>query len=352
MGSTLAYFKEMPKIELHVHVEGATTAEVYYKLAQKNQVSLPADTLTDWQRYFEFTDFNHFISVYVSAVKVLKHASDYAYIIEEFYKYQSQQNILYTEAYLSASFLVERFEDDEILDAIEEGIKKGQSKYKVVVRFIPDIARHITATKDDVLRLVIKGHQRGLFIGLGLGGIELGFPPELFEETYKKAQAAGLKLVAHAGEVDGASSIWQAISQLNAARIGHGIRCLDDAELVAYLVEKQIPIEVSPTSNYCTKVIESNSHHPIKQMMEEGINCNLNSDDPAMFSTSLAGEYLLLYQQGFSLEQLWQLNFNALEAAFLSEQEKNDYKKIFHDYLDNTPFVSGGLDKKNNQQIL
>jgi adenosine deaminase len=345
MDPTLVYFENMPKIELHVHVEGATSAEVYYQLAQKNQVALPVDSLPEWQRYFEFTDFNHFISVYISAVKALKHPADYTHIIEAFYEYQSQQNILYTEAYLSASFLVERFDDDEILDAIETGIQNGQSKHNVVVRFIPDIARQITATKDDVLRLVVKGYQRGIFIGLGLGGIELGFPPELFESTYKKAQAEGLKLVAHAGEVDGASSIWGAITQLNAARIGHGIRCLDDDKLVAYLVENQVPIEVSPTSNYCTKVIEPNSQHPIKQMVEKGIFCNLNSDDPAMFSTSLAREYWLLYQQGFSLEQLWQLNFNALEAAFLSEEEKTHYKKQLQDYVVNTHFAGIGKRK-------
>lgn len=319
------FFKNMPKIELHVHVEGAVNAETYFRLAQENNVKLPVSSFDEWQKFFEFKDFAHFIKVYITAVSSIKKPSDYSFLVEEFYKNQKEQKIIYTEAYLSASFLVDKFDDDEILDALALGMKTGEEKYGVKVNFIPDIARNIPDSQDRVLELILKGKERGIFIGIGLGGMESGFPPEIFTETYKKAKHSGLHLLVHAGEAAGPESIWGAINSLGAERIGHGIRCLEDEKLVAYLKENNLHIEVSPVSNYCLKLIDSNSPHPIKNMLELGLNCSVNSDDPAMFSTNLTEQYVLLTEQGFSVDQLIQLNKNALAASFLNEEEKLHY---------------------------
>ncbi len=326
-------FQRMPKIELHVHVEGAVNAEAYFNLAQKNKVKLPAETLETWQQFFEFKDFSHFIEVYISAVQSIVNSSDYTFIIEQFYKHQQANNIIYSEVYLSASFLAERFETEEILDAIAQGIKNGEEKYKVKVQFIPDIARNYPHTQTAVLNLIVEGYKRGIFIGMGLGGLEIGYPPELFTDSFKKAKSAGLRLVAHAGEAVGPESIWGAINSLKAERIGHGIRSVDDMHLLEYLNKQQVPVEVSPKSNYCLKVVEQEAVHPIRKMIDHGVLCTLNSDDPAMFSTSLAGEYDLLHQQGFDWNELWQLNINALNASFLSNSEKTKYLNILNNFL-------------------
>lgn len=317
--------RSMPKAETHVHIEGATDAETFYQIAQRNHVQLPAASLEEWKAFFEFRSFPHFIEVYAAAVQCLQTPDDYALMIENFFKRQAEQNIRYTEAFLSASFLTQKFEDDAILNAIARGVEAGKTKYGGQVNFIPDIAREMPDSQTRVLEFVLKGKARGLFIGLGVGGLEVGYPPELFTETFAQARQHGLRVVAHAGEAVGAASIWGAIDHLQAERIGHGIRCLDDPHLLEELRQRQIPLEVSPQSNYRLGVVAANQPHPIRQMVDAGLYCTVNSDDPAMFSTSLVNEYVTLAAQEFSWEELWQLNLNTLEAAFLDESEKAKY---------------------------
>ena len=316
----------MPKFELHVHVEGAADADTYFEIAKKNNIQLPVKSRQEWRQFFEFRDFPHFIEVYLAAVGCLRSTEDYGLLIDNFFKHQSEQNILYTEAYLSATFIIERFEDEAVLDAIEAAVIAGQDKYGCVVNLIPDIARMIPESQHRVLEFVMKGKQRGLFIGIGLGGLEKGFPPGLFAETYEEARRAGLRTVAHAGEADGPESIWGAIDDLKAERIGHGVRCIEDPALVEALRQRQIPLEVCPVSNYCLGIVKQGEAHPIREMVDAGLFCCINSDDPAMFSTSLTNEYEMLASAGFSRQELHQLNLNALEASFLSEIEKQHYR--------------------------
>ncbi|MBE9102693.1 adenosine deaminase [Vacuolonema iberomarrocanum] len=316
----------MPKAEIHVHLEGATDAETFYQMAQRNHVELPVASLDEWKAFFEFRDFPHFIDVYTTAVKCLQTPEDYALMIEQLYKRQAEQNIRYTEAFLSASFATQKLQDDEILDAIAAACKTGAEKYQCQIHFIPDISREIPDSQHRVLDFVIKGKERGLFLGLGMGGLENGYPAELFAETYAEAQRQGLRVVAHAGEAVGPESIWGAVTALNAERIGHGIRCLADAELVDFLRQHQIPLEVSPNSNYCLGVVAWERPHPIRAMVDAGLYCTVNSDDPAMFATSLTNEYQTLAKQGFSWEELWQLNVNTLNATFLNDEEKERYR--------------------------
>ena len=316
----------MPKFELHVHVEGAADADTYFEIARKNNIQLPVKSRQEWRRFFEFRDFPHFIDVYLAAVACLRTTEDYGLLIDNFFKHQSEQNVLYTEAYLSATFITERFDDEAVLDAIEAAVMAGQEKYGCVVNLIPDIARMIPESQDRVLEFVIKGRQRGLFIGIGLGGLEKGFPPGLFTETYEEARRAGLRTVAHAGEADGPESIWGAIDDLKVERIGHGVRCIEDPELVEALRLRQIPLEVCPVSNYCLGIVQQGEVHPIREMVDAGLFCCINSDDPAMFSTSLTNEYEMLASAGFSRQELHQLNLNALEASFLSGTEKQHYR--------------------------
>lgn len=318
--------RAMPKAEIHVHAEGATDAETFYQMAQRNRVELPAQSLEEWQSFFKFRNFSHFIQVYATAVQCLQTPEDYALMIERLYKRQSEENILYTEAFLSASFLTPNVNDDEILDAIAAGRAAGASKYHCQVNLIPDIAREIPDSQHRVLEFVLKGKERGLFIGLGVGGLEIGYPPKLFTETYAEAYRQGLRVVAHAGEAVGAESIWGALNALQAERIGHGIRCLDDPNLVEVLRQQQIPLEVSPRSNYCLGVVAWDQPHPIRKMVDAGLYCTVNSDDPAMFSTCLTHEYVTLAEQGFGWEELWQLNLNTLNAAFLDDTEKDKYR--------------------------
>jgi len=221
----------------------------------------------------------------------MKTARDFYEMTVAFHEYQASQNIVYTEAFLSASLFVDSIVWDALFEAFAEGCAVGRERHGVEVRFIPDIARNFPQSKRRVLEFTLAGQKAGVFIGLGLGGLEAGYPPELFIDEFAEARANGLHVVAHAGEGAGPESIWGAVESLKAERIGHGIRCLEDPSLVAMLKERQIPIEVCPTSNYRTGVVPKGTPHPILEMIEAGLNVTVNSDDPPMFGTSLTEEY-------------------------------------------------------------
>ncbi len=245
-------------------------------------------------------------------------------MVRDFAGRQAAQNIRYSEAYVSPQFHLETgISQGDLLDALAAGAESGLREHGSKVRFIADISRQTETRVNDVLPFALAGRERdGLVLGIGIGGIEEGYPPEQFETIYAEARRGGLHTVAHAGETTGPASVWGALRSLHAERIGHGIRSLEDRELVAYLRDTKVPLEVSPNSNYRTKVVPAEEPHPIRALVDAGVCVTVNSDDPPMFSTDLDNEYVTLARQGFSFEELWQLNLATLEAAFLPEEEK------------------------------
>ncbi len=321
--------REMPKVELHVHLEGAMDADAVWAMAARNGTPLPAATLEAWRAFYAFRDFDHFLEVYTAAARAMRTPEDWAFMAERFCAGQAGQHVVYTEAFLSASFMLQTLPADVLLDALAEGVAAGEARHGVRVRFIPDVARHVPETQRAVLDFVSLGRERGLFLGLGLGGLEVGFPPELFRDTYDEARRRGLRVVAHAGETMGAASVRGAIEALGAERIGHGVRCLEDAAVVGLARARGVPFEVCPTSNYRLKVVPEGAPHPIRAMVDAGLVCTVNSDDPPMFGTTLVDEYRRLARQGFTWDELWQLNLNALGAAFLGDAERAGYRARF-----------------------
>jgi len=316
----------MPKVELHVHLEGATDAETIYELADRNAIALPARSLAEWKQFYQFTSFDHFCDVYTTASRCVQSAEDFALLAERFLAHQARQNIRYSEVFVSVSHHLGKMSGGELLDALAAGMASGEKKHGSRARIIADISREQPETQREVLVFALQGKASGLVIGLGLGGKEIGFPPQRFVETYKEARRKGLRVVAHAGETDGPESVRGAVQVLGAERIGHGVRCLEDEVLVAQLRDCQVPFEVCPQSNYCLGVVEQGKPHPIRRMMDVGLYCTVNSDDPPMFSTDLNREYRLLAEQELSWEELWQLSLNALEASFLPADEKVRYR--------------------------
>jgi adenosine deaminase len=318
-----ARLRAMPKVEIHVHLEGATDAETVFAMAQRNGVKLPAPTLDAWKAFYEFRDFNHFVEVYLAAAACMQTPEDYVSMVEHFLRRQAAQNIRYCEAYFSPSLHFGKMSNAELIAALTEGARIGEARYGSRVRFIADISRESPHLQGQVLDFAEQGCDNGIFLGLGVGGPEVGHPPEDFTATFAEARRQGMHVVAHAGETEGAQSVKGALNALKAERIGHGVRSLEDAEVLAELRERQTPVEVSPQSNYCLGVVKRDQPHPIRSMIDAGLNCCLNSDDPPMFSTDLNNDYLTLAAQGFTFVELWQLNVNGLNSAFLSESDKN-----------------------------
>lgn len=323
------FFKAMPKVELHVHVEGALAPDDYFDLAEKNGIALPVATREEWRNFYNFRDFDHFIQVYTTSAGLLQSAADYKFIVERFFAVQAAQNIQYTEAFMSAAFMHNKDSAEALYAALEEALAAGRKKYGIEVRLIPDFSREIPEVQNAVADFILRGARRGVFIGAGLGGVEQDFPAALFKDNFDRVRAEGLHIPIHAGEAAGAWSVRDAVEILKAERIGHGLRLMEDDGLVRYFRDTRLPVEVSPSSNYCLNVVPKNEAHPIRRMIDAGINCSVNSDDPGMFATSLTNEYALLAGQGFTRDELWQMNLNALGASFQSPADKHRLTAAF-----------------------
>lgn len=321
--------RAMPKVEIHVHLEGAVDAETIWEMSVRNSVPMPVNTLEEWRGFYEFRDFPHFAHVYTTAARCIRTPEDYSAMVVSFLRHQADQNIRYSEAYFSPQHHLRKgLSVQQVLDALEAGADEGRRKHGSTVRFIADVSREMRRDLDQVLPFTLAGMERGgLFAALGIGGIEVGNPPERFAGIFREARKAGLHVVAHAGETDGPASVWGALRSLRAERIGHGVRSVEDPLLLEHLRETQVPLEVSPNSNYCLKATPADQPHPIRTLFDAGVNVTLNSDDPAMFSTSLNNEYITLAGQGFSWDELWQLNLATLEASFLPDGEKAAYRQ-------------------------
>lgn len=326
----------MPKVEIHTHLIGTADAKTIYQIAQRNRIALPAESLEEWKTFYQFRDFAHFIEVYRIARDCVQTPEDYVFLVEQLLRQQAEQNIRYTEVHFGTALPSDRFTDSDLLQALATGAASGEASYGSRVRFIAAIVRHLPESQTQTLECALQGKEMGIVIGLGLAGQEVGYPPEAFTETFAEARRQGLRVVAHAGEAAGSESIWGALDRLQAERIGHGIRCLADASLVEKLRALQVPIEVAPNSNYCLGFVPCNEPHPIRQMVDAGLRCTLNSDDPPMFNTNLVKEYLTLASQGFTWEELWRLNLNTLEASFLPEAEKMRYRSEWQAFYEHT----------------
>jgi aminodeoxyfutalosine deaminase len=319
-----AFIRQMPKVELHIHLEGSIQPATVLTLAERNRVALPANDLEGLRAFYHFTDFDHFIQVYFAVSSCLKTVSDFDLIAYELGSAMARQRILYAEVTFTPYTNVANtgLAFDKIMDGLNEGRLRAQAEFGVEMRWILDIVRDQPDTRHQVAEWAVSAQDRGV-VGLGLGGTERDHPPEWFADAFTVAREAGLHSVPHAGEVAGPASVWNALQMLGAERLGHGVRSVEDPNLVAYLRQHQIPLEVCPTSNVRLGVYTSYADHPLRQLHEEGLYVTINSDDPPMFNTDLVGEYLVLADQmGFSAQELEQLSLNALQASFLPQEQK------------------------------
>ncbi|MBI9043614.1 MAG: adenosine deaminase [Anaerolineaceae bacterium] len=315
------FINKMPKVELHVHLEGAIQPETLLKLSKKNHISLPADDLEGIRKWYNFTDFARFVEIYMALSKCLISPEDIELITREFLIGQAQQNILYSEVTYTAytHFINHQIAFEDQIAAINRARDWASKSLGVEMGLVIDISRDRTAEESELVAdWAISAHGNGV-VALGLGGPEIGNPPEKFAGIFERVFHAGLPAVPHAGETEGPDSIWGALKLLHAVRIGHGVRCLEDPDLVKYLREKQIPLDVCPTSNICLKVAPSIAQHPLPALMDAGLYITINSDDPPMFSTNLTNEFQTIAKTfSFDQNQIKTFVYNALEVTLQS----------------------------------
>ncbi len=323
--SLASFLRAMPKAELHVHLEGAIRPETLLLLARRNHAPLPADDVEGLRQWYTFTDFPHFVEIYITLSRCLQTPDDIELIARQFLSGQAEQNIRHSEVTYTAYTINQHaglpFADQ--LAAINRARAWAEQALGVTMALVIDIPREVSpAEGEQIAEWAVSGLGSGVD-AFGLGGNEVGHPPEKHRAAFDRARAAGLPGVPHAGETVGPESIWGALRALGAIRLGHGVRCLEDPALVAELRARQIPLEVCPTSNVCLKVAPSLAAHPLPRLLAEGLYVTLNSDDPPMFNTTLTGEYLAVAGTfGYGAEVFEQLSLNAVRASLLPAQRR------------------------------
>ncbi|THC49767.1 adenosine deaminase [Streptomyces sp. A1499] len=323
---THAFIAGLPKAELHVHHVGSASPRIVSELAARHADSaVPTDpeALVD---YFTFTDFAHFIQVYLSVVDLIRTPDDVRLLTYEVARDMARQNVRYAELTITPYSSVRRGIDDRaFMDAIEDARLAAEKEFGTVLRWCFDIPGEAgLASAEETLRLAVTDGLRpeGL-VSFGLGGPEIGVPRPQFKPYFDRAIAAGLHSVPHAGETTGPETVWDALNHLGAERIGHGTTSAQDPKLLAHLAEHGIPLEVCPTSNIATRAVRTLDEHPIKEFVAAGVTVTINSDDPPMFGTDLNSEYAVaarlldLDERGIAA-----LAKNAVEASFLDPAGK------------------------------
>jgi aminodeoxyfutalosine deaminase len=331
------FLMRLPKVELHVHLEGAMRPAVLLELARRNHIDLPAQDEAGLKRWFRFTSFEHFVQVYLACSRSLRSPEDFQLLALDFLTEQAYQNVVYTEAHFTIStHLANGVNGDEVLAALTEAIAEGERRHGITLRLIPDIVRNVgVEPADRTLDWALAGWRRGVVAALGLSGSERLYPNEPFREHFATARREGLHRVVHAGEHAGPESIRSALQVCGAERIGHGVRALEDPALIEELRDAQIPLEVCPTSNVCLGVVPDLQSHPFHQLYRSGLALSVNSDDPAFFNTNLTMEFLRLHQTfGYSPAELAGLSLAALRQSFLSEPDRSKIEESFHEQCD------------------
>lgn len=295
-----------PKIELHIHLEGAIRPATLFELAAKNHVTLPVDSLEELEKFYEFKDFNHFIDVWNVTTDVLFDADDFRRVVVDYAREAAGYGAVYLEAIFSpGQYYTRGIEGRELFEGFTNGIQDAYEQTGVIVRLTPDLDRNrpeelSRAIVDDAVQF----RDRGI-VGIGLGGRERSAPTSDFINLFKRARDGGLASVPHAGEDDGARSVRESIELLGADRIRHGFRAVDDASLLTDLRDRDIVLDVCPTSNLRTKVITAWDDHPFHQLLDSGVGITVNTDDPAMFGTDLGEEHRIALAAGADARALY-----------------------------------------------
>jgi adenosine deaminase len=318
-----------PLVELHRHLDGNVRLETVLDLGRRHGVALPAWTLEELRPHVEIVGREASLVDFLAKFAVLRQVMvDYdavRRIVRENLEDAAREGIDYIELRFSPYFMAESYGLDPVgvVEAACDALEEADGVVPVKARLIGILSRHygpeIGWREVDA---AIRGRDRGV-VALDLAGDEAGFPGELFVEHFRKAREAGLRTLAHAGEAAGAASVRQALDGLGAERIGHGVRAVEDPALLELLAERRVPLEVCPTSNVQTSTVASYAAHPLPALLRRGLAVTLNTDDPSISGIDLAHEYRVAEEElGLTPQELRTLQENALEAAFLTPEER------------------------------
>lgn len=317
----------LPKAELHLHLEGSIEPVTLLELKQRQGTSA---TLAETEQLYTYQDFTGFLMAFKRVTEDLRTPEDYELITYRLMERLKSENVLHAEVYVSVGVCLYRKQDfAAIFEALERGRQRGERDFGISLLWIFDAVRHFGVERAQAVVELAAQYRDRHVVGFGIGGDERRGPPEVFRDVYAYAAAHGLRLTAHAGETSGPDSIWGALN-LKVERIGHALTAEQDPELIEELSRRQVPVEICITSNLKTGCCPKIAEHPVKNYFDHGIMVTLNSDDPAMFGTSLSQEYQFAQDKfGFTDEHLREIARNSFEASFLPAEKKLEFLNLF-----------------------
>ncbi|WP_211236287.1 adenosine deaminase [Aliagarivorans marinus] len=318
-----AFIKQLPKVELHVHLEGTLEPKLMFELAKRNNIMLPYASVDEVKQAYQFTDLQGFLDIYYQSAQVLCTEQDFFDLAMAYYQRCHEQGIVHTEVFFDPQTHLPRGVAMETLFAgLSRAKQVAAQQLGLSVEYILCFLRHLS--EEDAIDCLEQALPHGEhFIGVGLDSSESGNPPEKFARVFAKAREQGFKCVAHAGEEGPAEYIKTALDMLNVERIDHGVRCIDDSKVLAELVAKQVPLTVCPLSNVALKVVDKLEDHPLPQMIEQGLLVTINSDDPAYFGGQLEQNLTACARAfGWDKQMLAKLSINAVISSWARLEQK------------------------------
>ena len=322
-----SWVARLPKVELHLHIEGAIPKTALWQLVTKYGGDPNVPTFETFERRFEYRGLKQFFQAFDWATSFLRESDDFAFVGRETARDLARQNIRYVEAHFSPTVFRQRLAPQPIAEALRKGLDAAPT---VDIQLIAELGRNLGP--DGAMRTleqVAELRELGI-VGVGLGGFEPQHPNEVFAAVYERARRFGFRTTAHAGESAGPPSVWGAIRALRVDRIGHATRAREDPELVRHLANQRIPLELCPLSNLRTGVVTSVADHPLRRYFDAGIPVSLNTDDPLFFGNTLVDEMVAAQQvHRFTREDIKRLVVSAVEMSWLTSDAKAALLKQF-----------------------
>ncbi|EGR1592843.1 TPA: adenosine deaminase [Vibrio parahaemolyticus] len=329
-----AFIQGLPKVELHLHIEGSLEPELMFKLAKRNGIDIPYSSPSELREAYQFEDLQSFLDLYYQGANVLRTEQDFYDLTWEYLEHCKADNVIHTEIFFDPQTHTERGIDfDTVLNGISRALADGREKLGITSQIIACFLRHLSEESAmETLQSVLK--HRDKIIGVGLDSSENGHPPAKFLRVFQQAKEAGLLTVAHAGEEGPAQNITDAIEMLEVSRVDHGVRCVEDEALVESLIETKMPLTVCPLSNIKLCVFDEMGQHNIVELLRKGVAVTINSDDPVYFGGYMTDNFLAVNQAHLmSKEELAKFTLNAIDASFIDNELKAQYRHQVEQYV-------------------
>ena len=319
------FIKNIPKAELHLHIEGTFEPELMFEIAKRNNIKIKYQSIEELKKAYDFDNLQDFLNIYYEGAGVLIKEQDFFDMTWAYLEKVHSQNVIHTEIFFDPQTHTDRgIKFDTVVRGISKALAEGKNKLGINSKLIMCFLRHLN--EESAIKTLNEAlNYKNLITAVGLDSSEIGNPPSKFQKVFEQAKKNGFLTVAHAGEEGPSEYVWEALKLLKVSRIDHGNNSLDDDKLVTELANRKIPLTVCPLSNLKLKIVSNLNKHPLRTMLKKGLLVTINSDDPAYFGGYINENYLAISKAlNLSKEEIYLLAKNSFEASFLNDKEKNE----------------------------